>query len=185
MKVLVIPEDPTLDLYILKPVVERLMAEVGRPRATVKVLERPRMRGVSEALRREKLDEILETFPQFALYRVLVDRDGVLDRVQLARARESEHPDRLLVALAVEEVEVWMLALHADELGAPWIDVRAELKPKVMYAEPLLVAHFEADSPGRGRKAAMRALDQGWNSLLRRCPELAELRDRLPDMLNR
>jgi hypothetical protein len=49
VKVLVVPEDPSLDQYILKPVVERIFSDLGRsPR--VAVLSNPRLRGVSQAL---------------------------------------------------------------------------------------------------------------------------------------
>jgi hypothetical protein len=49
VKVLIIPEDPTLDRYILKPIVEQIFADFGRI-ARVMVLENPRLRGVDQAL---------------------------------------------------------------------------------------------------------------------------------------
>ena len=50
-RVLVIPEDPTNNGYILKPLVEMVMEEVGRPRARVTVLTNPRLRGYDHAAR--------------------------------------------------------------------------------------------------------------------------------------
>ena len=38
-RVLVIPEDPTLNGYILKPLAERLLEDAGKPNAKVKVLD--------------------------------------------------------------------------------------------------------------------------------------------------
>lgn len=49
MKIMVVPEDPVLDQYILKPIVERMFEDLGR-RARVQVLANPRLRGVAQAL---------------------------------------------------------------------------------------------------------------------------------------
>jgi hypothetical protein len=40
-RVLVIPEDPTHDQYILKPVVEAMFRSLGKPNARVEVLKDP------------------------------------------------------------------------------------------------------------------------------------------------
>ena len=45
---LVIPEDPVQNGYILKPLIEMVLAEAGKPAARVKVLSRPRLRGYDE-----------------------------------------------------------------------------------------------------------------------------------------
>jgi hypothetical protein len=42
LKVLVIPEDPVLDQYVLKPIVERMFEDLGR-RVAVRVLTSPRL----------------------------------------------------------------------------------------------------------------------------------------------
>ena len=49
-KVLVIPEDPTLNGHILKPLAERLLKDAGKPNAKVKVLDKPRLRGYDQAV---------------------------------------------------------------------------------------------------------------------------------------
>ena len=53
-KVLVIPEDPTHNGYILKPLVQALVADAGRPRAAVTVLNNPWLGGYDHALRAVK-----------------------------------------------------------------------------------------------------------------------------------
>jgi hypothetical protein len=50
LRVLVIPEDPTNNGYILKPLVERMMVEVNKPNARVVVLPNPRMQGYDHAV---------------------------------------------------------------------------------------------------------------------------------------
>ena len=50
-RVLVIPEDPTWNGYILTPLTKALLADAGKPKAVVKLLENPRLRGYAHALR--------------------------------------------------------------------------------------------------------------------------------------
>jgi len=63
---MVIPEDPTYNGHILKPLVERVMAEVGKPNAKVVVLSNPAMKGFEDA--RRQLDTIFEKYPHYDLF---------------------------------------------------------------------------------------------------------------------
>jgi hypothetical protein len=182
VKVLVIPEDPTLDQYILKPVVSRLFSDLGRP-ARIDVLSKPRLRGVAQALGASVLSDIAETYRMIDLFLVLVDRDGDLERPVVAVAREAEHAGRLFVCLAIEEVEVWMLALHREALGTSWTEVRSERNPKERFAAPFLAANAPKLDAGGGRAWAMRELGPAWRGLLQVCPELQELKDRIQSWL--
>lgn len=178
MKVLVIPEDPKLDQYVLKPVVARIFADLGKsPR--VEVLSNPRLRGVAEAMDHAILDGIVATYPMVDLFLVIVDRDGMEQRSTAARTREGEHPGRLLVCLAVEEVEVWMLALHRDSLDVPWSEVRREINPKERFAQPFLKNQAARLDPGQGRVWAMQDLGSQWRGVLQRCPEIEDLKQRI------
>jgi hypothetical protein len=76
------------------------------------------------------LDDVVATYPMVDLFLVLVDRDGRTERHTEASARENEHPNRLFVCLAIEEVEVWMLAVHRDTIEHDWTGVRTEPHPK-------------------------------------------------------
>lgn len=181
MKVLVIPEDPTLDQYILKPIVERLFQDVGR-RARVDVLSDPHLRGIDEALDSKMLARIIEENPMVDLFLIMVDRDcNRYGNEERAAAREQEHPGKLLACLAVQEVEVWMVALHREALDGAWKDVRADCDPKERYAEPLLRKLSSPTAVGHGRKQAMRELATQWSALVQRCEELARLRERLKE----
>lgn len=183
MKVLVIPEDPTLDQYILKPIAEALFRDLGR-RARIDVLQDPHLSGVDEALSQKDLADIVAQNPMVDLFLVMVDRDcNRMKNVECAAEREAEHPRRLVACLAVEEVEVWMLALHREELSGRWPEVRSDCDPKERYAEPFLREKGWLTEVGKGRKHAMRELPTRWSSLLSVCPELAELRDRLQSLL--
>jgi hypothetical protein len=58
-KVLIIPEYPTNNGYILKPLIKRMMKECGKPNAQVDVLSNPRVQGYDNAktLRSETIFE--------------------------------------------------------------------------------------------------------------------------------
>jgi hypothetical protein len=179
MKVLIIPEDPTLDRYILKPIVERIFADHGQ-RARIEVLQNPRLRGVAQALDGAILTKIMTMYPMIDLFLVMVDRDGQPEkRSASARARESEHAGQLLVCLAIEEIEVWMLALHREAINAPWQEIRREHHPKERFAKPFLAEHAPRLAPGGGRAWAMRPLGSKWRGVLTVCEELDELKARI------
>ncbi len=175
MKVLIIPEDPTLDQYILKPVVERVLQELGR-RARVEVLWDPRLRGIHDALDADTVAGIVDDNPMVDLFLLMIDRDcNRFGNQAKALARQSEHPQRLLVCLAIEEVEVWMLALFRDGLTFSWSEVRKECDPKERFALPFLQQRDWSGLIGGGRKRAMRGLGKQWAGLTKVCPEIGAL----------
>lgn len=186
MRVLVIPEDQQQDRFILKPVLERLFAELGKP-ARIEILPEPQLRGDDQALDQKLLAQIVaDNAPMVDLFLLIVDRDcDRRNHVARAEAREREHAEQLLACLAVEEIETWMLALHEPaDIGAPWKDVREHCDPKETFAEPLL-ERLGSNGPGRGRKAAMRRLAGNWQRLISRCPELLDLAARIRSFLTR
>ncbi len=62
MNVLIIPEDFRKDQYILKPIVEALMAAIDKPHANVRVCQDPLLGGVAEALKWDRIKEILSRY---------------------------------------------------------------------------------------------------------------------------
>lgn len=178
MRVLIIPEDPTLDRFILTPVVERIFAVLGKS-PWIEVLSNPRLRGVAQALDGSVLARIVASRPMFDLFLVLIDRDGAVSRAAMAGQREAEHQGRLFVCLAIEEIEVWMLAIHRRDLNLPWRQVRTEIHPKERIAQPFLAEKFRKLSRGAAREWAMQGLGAHWRGVLRCCPELKELQQRI------
>lgn len=176
MKVLIVLEDPTLDQHIAKPVVQAIFRDL-QIRALIDVLTDPHLRGIDQALDQGILGGIIRDNPMVDLFLVIADRDCTRQRnEERARARQTEHAGKLLVCLAVEELEVWMLALHRNQVAAGWSDVRADCDPKEAFADPLLQKLGWASEVGRGRKKAMRALNQQFRSLCSLCPEVNELK---------
>ena len=81
MNVLVIPEDFRKDQYILKPLFRRLFQDLGRPSARVAVCQDPLLGGIGEALKSERLVEIVERYDGMTdLFILCVDRDGEMHR---------------------------------------------------------------------------------------------------------
>ena len=75
MRVLIIPEDPRKDQYILKPIFERLFASFNKPNTKVVVCTNPSMRGVNDALNEKLLADL--GYPQrfgFPVFVVLDDK---------------------------------------------------------------------------------------------------------------
>jgi hypothetical protein len=185
MKVLIIPEDPTLDQHILKPIVERTLADLGRS-ARVFVLQDPHLRGIQDALDADQVTTIIRDNPMIDLFLLIADRDcDRFGNTAKAAARQHDHPEKLIACLAVEEVEVWMLALHRGQLEASWNEVRAECDPKERFARPFLDECGWSGLVGRGRKRAMRDLGRQWTGLVKVCPEIAELKEGIDLWLQR
>lgn len=176
MKVLIIPEDPTLDQHVLRPVVAGIFADLKRP-ARVDVLTDPHLKGVDQALDRQIVANIIADNPMVDLFILAIDRDCNRKKNEsLAQARVADHPDRLLACLAVQEVEVWALALHRGELTDKWSEIRADCDPKERFWDPFIARKGWGAEVGKGRKRAMRALAGHWSGLLQVCPEIAALK---------
>ena len=173
-----IVEDPTLDSFVVRPVVEGLLSDLSI-RSSVEVLRDPYLSGVDQALDMKTIAAIVDENRMVDLFLLIVDRDcNRANNVERAAERQAEHSDCLLACLAVEEVETWMLALHLPKLKATWAEVRAECDPKEEFAEPFLADQGWTLGVGRGRKAAMRAMrGGGWKSLFSLCEEIRALRD--------
>jgi hypothetical protein len=95
MKVLVIPEDFRKDQFILQPIIEAMFTKLRRP-ALVEVLRDPLIMGISRALDRDVLGEIVQDNRwKVDLFLLCVDRDAesgrrnVLDAIE-ARRLEDE-----------------------------------------------------------------------------------------------
>ncbi|MGC8469046.1 MAG: hypothetical protein ACP5NI_03975 [Acetobacteraceae bacterium] len=186
MNVLVIPEDFRKDQYILRPIVQALFAVVDRPRATVRVCQDPLLGGVSEALRWERQDEIIERYPQVDVFLLCVDRDGDAGRHGRLNALEQRaagvlSPRRaFLGCCAQEELEVWLLAGIVDlPKDWRWAEIRAHRDPKEAYFEPLARQRGLSERVGNGRKPLGEQAGRNFARIQQLCPKVAALRERL------
>lgn len=187
MNVLIIPEDFRKDQYIVKPIVQRMLKEIGRPRARVSVCLDPLLGGIAEAMKWERLEEVFQRYRGMVdVFLLLVDRDGNTNRRSALNALESRAEQywgetRILLAEnAWQEIEVWALA--GQDLPSDWIwrNVRDEIHPKEVYFEKLAVRRGLLKEPGEGRTTMGREAAQYYARVRSRCPEdIESLENRL------
>ena len=174
MNILIIPEDFRKDQYILKPLFERLFASFGKRRTKVRVCQDPLLGGVTEAMKPERISEIVARYEGMTQIFVLcVDRDGSEGRRRRLDRLEKEFGDgRVFVAEnAWEELETWVLAGIDLPKDWRWADVRAEIHVKERYFDVLARDRGVADGPGGGRKALGEEAAHRISRIRRKCVE--------------
>ena len=174
MNVLVIPEDFRNDQYLLKPLFERLFADIGKGRVKVRVCQDPLLGGIAAALNSERIREVVDQHRGMTdIFVLCVDRDGELGRRARLDDIESEFGvDQVFLAEnAWEEIETWALAGLDLPSDWAWADVRAEVHVKERYFERLARLRGVFDGPGRGRKALGEAAARRIGAVRRKCPE--------------
>lgn len=83
MNIVVIPEDFRKDQYILNPLISKLLQRIGVAVADIWICQDPLLGGIGEALKLERLAEIVERRWGWAdIFILCVDRDGVVGRRQ-------------------------------------------------------------------------------------------------------
>jgi len=185
MNVLIVPEDFRQDQYLLKPLFERLFEELGRPQK-VMVCQNPRLRGVQQALDRERLRDIVTRYPMDDIFILCVDRDGMRNRKTRLIQIENEFTGlhTFIAENAWEEIETWALAGLKLRPGWTWRSVRSEVSVKETYFEPLARHMGLADGPGGGRKEMGMIAAQSIKAIRRKCPEdFGDLANRLQKLL--
>ena len=174
MKVLIIPEDFRKDQYLLKPLFNKLFEDIGLRRTRVRVCQDPLLGGVVEALKSERIQEVIDQHRGMVdLFILCVDRDGVLGRqVRLEQIETEFGGDPVFLAEnAWEEIETWALAGLGLLHNWTWADIRAEVRVKKTYFEPLAEARGVADGPGGGRKALGEQAARNVRTIRQKCTE--------------
>jgi hypothetical protein len=179
-RVLIIPEDPTYNGYILKPLVERLLAEAGKPQAKVVLLTNPKVGGIEEAKAAIR-GRLVDAYRHLDLWLFLPDADRARGLEELEKDA-AEQGVRLFCCAARPEVEVWLLAGHRDKLGLPWPEVVQHPRLKEDVFEPFLAKYGDARRASGGRDLLMKDPLANYRGLLRLCPELAELEARVKEL---
>lgn len=174
MNILVIPEDFRKDQYLLRPLFRRLFRSIGKPSARVTVCSDPLLGGVDEALKSERLNEIVEQYGgMVSIFILCVDRDGQTGRRQRLDEIEAEFSEdgTFLAENAWEELETWALAGLQLPADWQWQDVRAEVRVKERYFDKLAAERGIADAPGGGRKPLGEEAARRISAIRQKCPE--------------
>ena len=171
MNIFIIPEDFRKDQYILKPLFFRLFRRLGTRSVRVRVCQDPLLGGIDEALKLERLREIIERYPMVDIFVLCVDRDGIVQRRQRLDQIEEEFGSPFLAENAWEELETWVLAGLDLPSNWRWGDVRAEVEVKERYFEPLVAQRGLSDSPGGGRKVLDEEASRRIDTIRQKCPD--------------
>ena len=178
VRVLIIPEDFRKDQFVLKPLIQRMLKEIG-VRARVGMCWEPLLAGIGEAMKWDRIKEIIDDRRNMVdLFLLIVDRDCKETR-RIKRDNLEKKANEFLAGAgcliaenAWQEIEVWVLAGMTDLPSSwKWKDVQAECNPKETYFDPyarergVLFAAGEGRDP-LGRQAAanykrIRSLCQG------------------------
>ena len=182
--VLVIPEDPTLNGHILKPLAERLVQDAGKPNAKVKVLDKPRLRGYDQAVKAVS-DTLPERYGFFDLFLFFPDADRAgAEAMDNLEADLDAQGITLFCCRAQPEVEIYACVAFRDQLPTTWEDARAHPRLKEEVFEPLRSRlEFRRRAPGGGRKSMIEQSLQNLPLLYRLCPETEQLRDRIAELV--
>ncbi len=174
MRVLIIPEDSRKDKDILKPLFESLFRSIGKPRARIQVCENPVLGGDVQALKSERIEEIVnDNEGMIDIFILCVDRDGKEGRRERLNELEEEfgNAQTFFAENAWEEIETWVLAGLDLPAGWNWANVRGEISVKERYFEPFASQQGVAGTPGGGRKALGEEAARNTPAIRRKCPE--------------
>ena len=172
MTVLVVPEDFRRDQYVLRPLLSRLLASLGKPRAKVRVCQDPLLGGVGEALKAKRVAEVVAQWGgQVQVIVLCIDRDGDMGRRQRLDQLEGEFGARLLGIEAWEEIETWVLAGLKLPTEWSWADVRAEVQVKERYFDVLAKERGVDGGPGGGRSELAAEAARRIDAIRLKCPE--------------
>jgi hypothetical protein len=177
--VLVIPEDFRKDQFVLKPIVERMMAWIGAA-ARVKVCMDPLLGGVGEALKWQRLEEIIKRYKGTTrVFLLVVDRDCVegrrtsLNALELKAAELIGEGDRVFLGeVAWQELEVWVLA-GMNDLPKTWAwkDIRSECDPKERFYDAYASERRLLDAAYEGREVLAKEAARNYQRIRQLCPE--------------
>ena len=172
MRAFIIPEDFRKDQYILKPVFTRLFQHLGASSIRVTICREPLLGGIGEALKTERLAEIVQRRRgMFDLFILCVDRDGEVGRRQRLNDIEAEFGPNFLAENAWEEIETWVLAGLNLPSQWRWQDVRAAVHVKEQYFEPFADLRNVSGTLAGGRKVLGEEASRRINSIRQKCPE--------------
>lgn len=178
MNVLVIPEDFVNDQYILRPIVSAMLSSLGKPRSKITICYEPRLGSVSQALRWERIAQIIDRYRgMYDLFLLCIDRDGQegrrvqLDMLEHHAQTVLDSHKCFLAENAWQEVEVWVLAGHHLPADWSWKAIRAEINPKEWYFDTLAKQRGLIDDGNGGRNILAREAARRYGRIRQLCPE--------------
>ena len=184
-QVLVIPEDPLQNGYILKPLVQAIMRNADRRAAKVTVLTKPRVRGYDQAVKTVR-GERLEVYGFMDLWLFFPDADRATSgAMQNLETQVAASGTTLLCCVAQPELEIYACATFRKDIPAKWKEVRNHTRMKEEIFDPLLRKHGDPRQPDKGRDRMIRQSLENLPLLFQLCPELQRLQNRIATHLQK
>jgi hypothetical protein len=181
-KVLVIPEDPTYNGYLLKPLVERLLDEAGKPKAQVLILRDPKTGGFSDACDLIQSGKLRDRYGYYDLWLFLPDGDQA--RVlQTLEDGVKDQKARLIASYLTPEVEVTLIAGHPQADTKGWQAKKEHPRFKEDIFVPFLTEFGNPTAPGDGRQRLMLEALKNYPRIKQLVPEVADLEKRIATAL--
>ncbi len=182
-KVLVIPEDPTHNGYILKPLMQAILADAGKPNAKVDVLTNPKLGGYDHALKAIK-EDLPDRYGFWDLWIFIPDADRASPAAMASLEKEiGAKGIKLLCCPAQPEVEIYACTAYRTEIAGGWSAARDDIRMKENVFAPLLKAHGDDRRAGSGRDLMIAESLTNLPLLFQLCPELKKLRDRIATLI--
>lgn len=150
-KVLVVPEDPTYNGYLLQPLVRRVLREAGRPNAQIQILRDPKTGSFEQAYQLLASGNLRPRYGHFDLWLFLPDGDKAKDLKRLEEVATGQKA-KLLATYLTPEVEITIIAGHAKADTTGWKEKRAHPQFKEHVFAPFLAEHGNPRAPGQGRE---------------------------------
>ena len=179
VRVLVIPEDPFNNGYILKPLVDAVLADAGKSLAKTMILSNPRLRGYDHALKAIR-EDLPERYGFWDLWIFFPDADRA--KPDAMRALETDLQAKgisLVCCPAQPETEIYCCAAYPKALGVPWEAARRHPRLKEEIFRPLLNRYGDRNHVGEGRGLLIDMALKNLPHFYRLCPEIKALRDRI------
>lgn len=177
-RVLVIPEDPQQNGYILRPLLECVLRAAGKPQAKVQVLTSPRIQGYARAVATIRGD-LVDRYRFHDAWVFVPDADVATDDAMNRLERDlKERGVNLLCCPAQPEAEIYACIAYRSEMP-PWQQARQHPRFKEQVFAPLLAAHGDVRAPGGGRMKMIERSLANPDLVFALCPELDRLRARL------
>ncbi len=182
-RVLVIPEDPTWNGYILTPLTKALLRDAGKPNAKVTLLTNPRLGGYDQAVSAVR-NELPDRYRFFDLWLFFPDADRASqDAAENLEAELQSKGITLLCCPAQPEVEIYACVALRDDLPGSWEEARNHPRMKEDVFQPLLAKHGDPHRPSEGRDLMIERSLRNLPRLFQSCPETRHLRDRIAAFL--
>lgn len=182
-KVLVIPEDPTNNGYILKPLMEAILADAGKPNAKITVLTNPKLDGFDHAMKAIR-EDLPDRYGFWDLWVFIPDADRAKPSAMKALEGElATKKVKLICCPAQPEVEIYACIAYRNEIKSLWGQARQDPRFKEDVFDPLLAKHGDVRRAGAGRDLMVAEALKNRNALYQFCPELCDLRDKISALI--